>query len=166
MRVLLRTDRLDVVALEAETARLARHDRAGLAAHLAADVPEAWPLDEIRDALPFFEAFAEGEAFGGLLIDRARRIVVGDAGFHGTPLLGGDAEIGYSLVPEARGRGYATEAVAALLELGWASGLNAILARVAPDNAPSHRVLSRCGFECEGQTDDWVVWRRRRGVAS
>ncbi|RYG40963.1 N-acetyltransferase, partial [bacterium] len=73
---------------------------------------------------------------------------------------------GYSLLETARGRGYATEAIQQLLVLGWEAGLVTIYARVQPDNGPSHRVLARCGFECEGERDGWVVWRIQRPVTS
>ncbi|RYG46588.1 N-acetyltransferase, partial [bacterium] len=155
MRVLFQTGRLELVALEAETARAASQNRKLFTRLIDAETPDAWPLEEMRDALPLFETFSEGEAFGGVLIERATRVVVGDAGFHRTPLAGGDAEIGYSLLETARGRGYATEAIQQLLALGWEAGLVTIYARVQPNNGPSHRVLARCGFECEGERDGW-----------
>ncbi|RYG38741.1 N-acetyltransferase, partial [bacterium] len=150
----------------AETAQAASRNRDLFARLIDAETPDEWPLEEMRDALPLFETFSHGEAFGGVLVERATRRVVGDAGFHRTPLTGGDAEIGYSLLESARGKGYATEAITALLTLGWGAGLVTIFARVQPNNGPSHRVLARCGFECEGEREEWVVWRVERPVTS
>ncbi|CAN5621894.1 hypothetical protein BH11ARM2_BH11ARM2_20300 [soil metagenome] len=166
MRVLLRTERLELVALEADLARAALSDRPRFAQMLDAVVPEEWPLTDLREALPLFASFADGEAFGGVVVHRNRRVVVGDAGFHGTPIQGGDAEIGYSLVIEARGHGYATEIVAALLRLGWEEGLQEIVARVELRNEPSHRVLRRNGFHSSGESDGYTVWRLERPVTS
>ncbi|WP_435820522.1 GNAT family N-acetyltransferase [Micromonospora purpureochromogenes] len=63
----------------------------------------------------------------------------------------GQAMLGYSLLPEARGRGLATRAVRLLAD--WAFGpvsLARLWAGTAPDNAGSQRVLERAGFRREG----------------
>lgn len=56
-------------------------------------------------------------------------------------------EIGYVLLPECRGRGYATAAVRAAVAFGFtALGLRRVLAFTDPDNHPSVAVLRRAGF--------------------
>lgn len=61
-----------------------------------------------------------------------------------TPHVG---EIGYSLVEEARGHGFATEAVTALLdEIFATTDLAEIQACCLPENAASRAVLARSGF--------------------
>lgn len=61
-----------------------------------------------------------------------------------TPTLG---EIGYSLISEARGRGFATEAVRALTEEVFTStDISEIQACCLPDNVASRAVLARTGF--------------------
>ncbi|HTU82611.1 MAG TPA: GNAT family N-acetyltransferase [Candidatus Acidoferrales bacterium] len=61
------------------------------------------------------------------------------------------AEVGYSIVREQRGRGFATEAVAALVEEGFRSaGLRRIRAYCVPENASSRSVLRRNGFQDDG----------------
>jgi [ribosomal protein S5]-alanine N-acetyltransferase len=62
------------------------------------------------------------------------------------------AELGYAL-PRARwGRGYATEAVTALLEWGFATlGLHRVGAWVVEPNRASIAVLRRLGFRSEGR---------------
>ncbi len=76
-------------------------------------------------------------------------LVCGSIGFFGPPetLEDGtlETEVGYGLVDEARGRGIATEALAALLAATDAVGVR-IRARVEPGNAASIRVLAKCGF--------------------
>jgi RimJ/RimL family protein N-acetyltransferase len=60
-------------------------------------------------------------------------------------------EIGYSIVRDFRGRGIATEAVAALIEEGFESaGLQRIRAYCVPDNLSSRRVLRNNRFEDDG----------------
>lgn len=166
MRILFKTKRLELIALEDELARVALRDREKFARILGAQVPEEWPLTDMREALPLFGSFSEGEAFGGVLVLREGRAVVGDAGFHATPVEAGDAEIGYSLVPRHRGKGYATEAVHALLAMGWRAGLCTVMARVERENVESHRVLVRTGFHRDGESDGYTVWRVERPVTS
>jgi RimJ/RimL family protein N-acetyltransferase len=60
----------------------------------------------------------------------------------------GDASIAYVLVPEAWGRGYAREAVAAMMDhLGAAYGRAAVRATVDTRNARSVALLEALGFE-------------------
>lgn len=62
----------------------------------------------------------------------------------------GEVEIGYALLPQFRGQGYAFEAARAALDLGRNRfGLARIIATCAPDNAESIKVLQRLGFEFE-----------------
>ena len=58
-----------------------------------------------------------------------------------------EIEIGYHLVPEYWGNGYATEAATALLDYGFRDlELPRIAAVVLPENEPSRRVLKRLGL--------------------
>ncbi len=55
-------------------------------------------------------------------------------------------EFGYRLVPEARGRGYATEAGRAVLALAAESFRGELLAMIDPTNRPSSNVALKLGF--------------------
>jgi len=56
-------------------------------------------------------------------------------------------EIGYSLIEAARGAGYATEALKAVVDESFAvSELGELQACCVPENAPSRGVLDRAGF--------------------
>lgn len=55
-------------------------------------------------------------------------------------------EWGYRLVPECRGRGYATEASQALLARAHRTYTGELLAIIAPDNRPSQNVCRKLGF--------------------
>jgi ribosomal-protein-alanine N-acetyltransferase len=76
-------------------------------------------------------------------------LVVGSIGFFGPPSPASDGvpevEVGYGLVPEARGHGAATEALQGLLVEVDALGVR-VRASVQPDNTASVRVLAKCGF--------------------
>jgi RimJ/RimL family protein N-acetyltransferase len=65
-----------------------------------------------------------------------------------------DADVGYAFLPEFRGKGYAYEAAAAVLDHGNRTfGLKRILAIVSPDNANSIRVLEKAGMKFERQQE-------------
>jgi RimJ/RimL family protein N-acetyltransferase len=85
-------------------------------------------------------------------------LVVGTIGFFGPPAPSDDgvveAEIGYGLVEDARGRGVATEAVGAMLAHTDRIGVR-VRASVEPGNTPSVRVLAKCGFtQLRGSDED------------
>jgi RimJ/RimL family protein N-acetyltransferase len=63
-------------------------------------------------------------------------------------------EIGYTLLPDARGQGYAIEAVRAAFE--WATrvhGIRHFRASVSPDNERSLNLIAKLGFRQTG--DQW-----------
>lgn len=75
--------------------------------------------------------------------------VVGDIGCE-IRTGGGIAEIGYALRPEARGRGYASEAAGAVVDhLVAEHGIHRIEAHLATDNIASMRVLEAIGMTFE-----------------
>lgn len=71
-------------------------------------------------------------------------------------LYGGAIEVGWHLHPDSWGHGYAREAGAAVLDKGFADGLDEILAFVRPANEPSVRVCSAIGMRRERiSRDEW-----------
>jgi ribosomal-protein-alanine N-acetyltransferase len=76
------------------------------------------------------------------------------------------AEIGYWLIPRARGRGLGSRALALLAR--WAvtdAQLARVEALVVPDNIPSQRVLEKAGFRREGHLRSYLVFDGRRADA-
>lgn len=108
------------------------------------------------------------------VVERATGRFVGQAGLADfkrdmTPSIAGVPEAGYVFTPETHGRGYATEAMTAVL--AWSDQtLDAprSCALIHPDNAASLRVADKLGF---GEREEAVlngqatalVWRRRGG---
>ena len=113
-----------------------------------------FPREDDRDAASMWH---DGDPWGprSLVLDG---VVVGSMGFYGPPDRAADgaleAEVGYGLVPDARGSGLATEALAAMVAAAEAVGVR-VRASVLPDNAASIRVLAKCGFtELRGSNED------------
>lgn len=140
--------RLELLTLR--RARMAVRDRAALAAELDATVPVDWPNEEFREVLPLL--ISEWEQIGGsngwtwIVLSRDPCVSVGSMGTTGGPDEHGTVEIGYGLIPSARGRGLMTEAVRAMLDELRGVGVKRVVAHTEPANLPSHRVLERCGF--------------------
>ncbi|MGM7421975.1 GNAT family N-acetyltransferase [Cellulosimicrobium sp. CpK407] len=65
----------------------------------------------------------------------------------------GDTEIGWHFHPDVWGRGYATEAAAAVLAHAFERGLDRVVAVTHPDNAASQAVCRRIGMTHRGTTD-------------
>jgi [ribosomal protein S5]-alanine N-acetyltransferase len=94
------------------------------------------------------------------IVLRSEQRMAGSTSFHGPPgvnALGTPdaAEVGYTIFPEFRGRGYATEACRVLLE--WARrehGVQHFISSIEPSNAPSIRVIEKLGFTPTGTVVD------------
>ncbi|GGN83656.1 N-acetyltransferase [Actinoplanes lobatus] len=74
-------------------------------------------------------------------------------------------EFGYVLARHAWGRGYATEAAAAVLAHAFDLGLHRVAATCDPANVGSRRVLEKIGMRYEGHLHDYLhirgEWRDR-----
>lgn len=61
-----------------------------------------------------------------------------------------ELEVGYWLVPEMQGKGYATEAALAARRYAWQSlGAETLVSYIDPDNIPSQKVAERMGAKME-----------------
>lgn len=75
----------------------------------------------------------------------------------------GTAELGYILVPAAQGKGYAREAVAAVVKHGFETrSLRRIFADVDPENTSSCKLLADLGFQREGRLR--AAWETHLGI--
>jgi RimJ/RimL family protein N-acetyltransferase len=68
-------------------------------------------------------------------------------------------EVGYALASPHQGHGYATEALAAVIDYGFRElDMNRFEADINPANAASQRVLERLGFRKEGSMRErWII---------
>jgi RimJ/RimL family protein N-acetyltransferase len=159
----LTTSHLVLRAMPPAAAAALPDDRAAAAAVLGAALAASWPQPDLLDILPLLARTPpDGVRFGAwVVVERDTNIVVGDIGFLGPPDGDGVVEVGYSVIPERRGLGYATEAATALV--GWAlaqPGVTAVLAHCDATNAASIRVLERAGFGRVGEAGGVIEWRR------
>jgi RimJ/RimL family protein N-acetyltransferase len=99
-------------------------------------------------------------AFGTYqLIRRADGHVIGDVGFMGPPDATGAISVGCAVAEDARGQGYATEALTVLLD--WArgqTGLTCVLADTTRSNLASQRLLERVGLHRVGEDGELIYY--------
>jgi [ribosomal protein S5]-alanine N-acetyltransferase len=113
-----------------------------------------YPRQDDRDAATMYHP---GDTWAPRHIVRGST-ALGSIGFFGPPEPAADgvpeAEVGYGLVAEARGYGFATEALGGMLAETDRVGVR-VRASVEPQNRASVRVLAKCGFtELRGSTED------------
>ncbi|MDE3112042.1 MAG: GNAT family N-acetyltransferase [Chloroflexota bacterium] len=155
---------MPAVLLDAFVAR----DRAAIARIADYAVPDSFPADE---DLPFLRFRREQLARDPArypwsvraIVRKADRRMVGFVNFHGAPgvndVAAPDAlELGWSVFPEERRRGYATETARALME--WAArsyGITHFISATTRENDASLRVHAKLGFAATGEVIDGEI---------
>lgn len=112
-----------------------------------------FPRQDDRDAASMYQV---GDTWGSRTVVRGAT-VLGTIGFYGPPDVAAavpEVEVGYGLVEEARGWGFASEALRGLLAHTDEVGVR-VRAAVLPDNAASLRMLAALGFtELRGSDEE------------
>ncbi len=91
------------------------------------------------------------DAWVQLAVELAGR-TIGDVAV-GVRDVGRQATIGYSIITDAQGDGYATEAVGAIVDaLFDEPRIHRVVASIDPENGASRRVLEKLGFRFEGRS--------------
>ncbi|WP_083587067.1 GNAT family N-acetyltransferase [Agrococcus sp. Marseille-P2731] len=80
--------------------------------------------------------------------------LIGDIMVRITSLAARQVELGWMVALEAQGKGFATEAAAAALELALAIGAHRVTAQLDDENVASRRVAERIGMSVEGRFVD------------
>lgn len=93
-------------------------------------------------------------------IERETGMFMGNGGLarfeRGIIDLEGFPEAGWVFVPDAWGKGYATEAMTAILKWADETGLGEIRCIIDPDNAASHNVALKLGFTKFAESHDVI----------
>jgi RimJ/RimL family protein N-acetyltransferase len=103
------------------------------------------------------------------MVLREERRMIGFVNFHGPPGVNDVAtpdavELGWSVFPRDRRKGYATETALALMD--WSTqihGITRFISATTPDNAASLRVHEKLGFRRTGEiVDGEIIFELRR----
>ncbi|HEU4963499.1 MAG TPA: GNAT family N-acetyltransferase [Bacilli bacterium] len=159
----LESERLRMVPFTLELVRATIEDRQKLKELLQAEVPANWPNPDFAEVLPMIaQGMAEDPSrpvWDGLILEKETNRLVGDMGLKGGPDESGTADMGYSIVPEYQGRGYATEMANALID--WCfreTDIVKITAECLDDNTGSIRVLEKVGLRRLAPEDNMLKW--------
>jgi RimJ/RimL family protein N-acetyltransferase len=127
-------------------------------------VSESW-LWEVRVA-QIAEDPASADWVARAAVAVPEGFVVGHAGFHGPPDAEGTVEVGYSVDPAYRRRGYARAMLTALIERSVQDpAVHGVRASIRPDNKASLATIAGFGFAKIGEQWDaedgleHVYWR-------
>jgi ribosomal-protein-alanine N-acetyltransferase len=135
-----------------------------------ADYPNAGALKLVRyrrDQIVNDSSWAPWSLRAIVLRDAAT--MVGYVNFHGPPGVNDTAtpnavELGWTVFPAHRRKGYATETARALMD--WAAtehGIRRFVSSTTPNNGPSRRVHDKLGFVRTGQVvDGEIIFELRR----
>jgi [ribosomal protein S5]-alanine N-acetyltransferase len=163
MNLTIQLNRLELIAATKELLQ-AEVDHSQLARCLQAEVPDNWPTPLYdNDARQFFLSVVteKPEAVGWttwyiLLRDTSgKKTLIGGVGACGLPDDDGKIVIGYSLLDQFHGMGFATEALRGFLD--WAKQdprLRKVIADTFPHLTASIRVLEKNGFTQTGPGAD------------
>jgi ribosomal-protein-alanine N-acetyltransferase len=133
------------------------------AAELGIELPDEFPsegergflglrLRQMRDDEQFLTWCANTVVLDGKMI--------GHAGYHGPPGANSTqnpeaVEFGYTIYPEWRGKGYATQAAMTLMDLAEErAGIRHFVLSVSPQNDPSLAIVRKLGFVQTGEHMD------------
>ena len=152
----LSSQRLEIIAATPELLRAELDRPARLAALLEVAAPEVWPpplnsAETVLYTLRFLEGGPDRAGWmSWYFVRKEDRVLVGQGGFTGRPE-GGTVEVGYSLLEAHQKRGYATEAVRALIDRAFSfAEVHTVTAQTLPGLTPSIRLLERLGFRLAG----------------
>jgi [ribosomal protein S5]-alanine N-acetyltransferase len=161
----IRTDRLELVLMTVPFMEaLQRRDIDTASRELGATATE-WLADQLVDFLNYRlgqlrEDPSIREWLGrAIVLEEAdgSREAIGSIGFHGPPDEERRLEIGYSIDPRYRRRGFAREAATAMYT--WAHdkhGISTFVGSVLPDNIPSLNLIEEYGYTLIGEQIDEI----------
>jgi ribosomal-protein-alanine N-acetyltransferase len=174
--LVISTARLDLIAATSESSRADVEEPEKFSKLLDVKITKDWPPAEFVDAQEIFARSLErSPELAGWLhwywVLRDERVLIGSGGFGGKPDHNGKMEIGFSIVDSHHGRGYATEAVGALIRwTGSQKDVRRIVAATVDSNIASRRVLQKCGFyevgpgEDPGTTEYEVIFDKKNSI--
>ncbi len=134
---------------------------------LSAEIAYDWPPDLMQDAFdPVAELLASGQTelpwSMYWIITREPRIAIGTVGFKAGPK-DGRVDLGYTVVASHQRRGYASEAVAALIDIAFNDArVERVVGETLPELIPSMGVMEKVGMH--RVTDSTTGYSGEEGV--
>jgi len=152
----LLTPRLELISATLKIVETDLHRRDELPKILRAEIGEGWPppLVDVRAMGGLKQSLVADPNLGAWTawywIQRRPRVLIGLSGFKGRPA-NGIVEIGYTCLEKFQRRGFATEAIVAMVSWAFANGVQRVFAETLPELIASQRVLLKSGFRFIGE---------------
>jgi RimJ/RimL family protein N-acetyltransferase len=164
---MLKTTNLQLLIIERIHVEAFLRNKSELAKILRVSIPNSWPTFPEAFSIPAEESHEANpptnEWNGFFFIHQKDNVLVGNGGFYGQPDDSGTVEIGYEIAPEYWNRGFATEAVQAMINFAFAhEEVKAIMAHTLAEKNASNKVLQKVGMEFVAEIDDFEqgkTWR-------
>src|SRR5271163_1458757 len=168
------TPRLELIAITLEMIRAGFARSPDFATLVNAEIPDGWPPEDWDDhayeyVVDKMTRYPKSHGWGRYIALKpqpgGRRILIGTCGATLPIELNDDPEIGYGILPAWQRRGYASEAVAALI--AWIFShphVRSVNAQTFPHMQPSLGVMTRNGlqFVGPGPEEGTVLYRKWR----
>lgn len=129
------------------------------------DLEALTTIEQARDLICMLRArYAASAGIRWAIRLKSSSTVIGTAGFNSWSGKMRNAVIGYDLMPAFWGKGYASEAVRAIIQAAFAGtlhcgSLNRIQADTVPGNYASEALLTSLGFKEEGLRRESGYWK-------
>ncbi|MEP1448299.1 MAG: GNAT family N-acetyltransferase [Paraglaciecola sp.] len=127
------------------------------------DVERFKSVEEADQLMAYFDArFASNTGIRWAIRDKSSGKCIGTCGYTNWNEFDHSAVVGYELSKEYWGKGFATEAVASILDFIFADNFHFYVHRVEalilPTNKPSQQLVKRLGFHFEGKLRGKCYW--------
>jgi len=165
MRSIIETERLYLLPVSLEIAEQIQNGEFFIENQSLFRSTEFWPDDDFLSILPKIiqklKSIVDHKGFTSyLLVKKDDHTVIGDVGFKTPPNEAGEIDIGYGLISSERKKGYATEAVNALID--WAfeqKDVKVITADCKIDHEASINVLKKSGAKQIRVEHGMIYWK-------
>jgi RimJ/RimL family protein N-acetyltransferase len=160
---MIETERLLLVPYTYDLVAATLQGKEKLEKVLGYGVSTEWPNSKYLKRIPAkktkLEKNPESSIWSRIVIEKESGTLIGDIGCKGGPDSNGIVEIGYSIVPSVRNKGYATEMVIGLTK--WLynhPSITKIIAECLESNEPSAKVLEKSGFKRVRSAEGMIYW--------
>jgi len=109
-------------------------------------------IEHTRNYVDYLQdRYRDGKYYDWAIVEKKSGKMIGTCGFSAISAEHRCAEVGYVLNPAFRGKGYAGEALSAVLEFAFRRmQLNRVEAKCVSENESSERVMQKVGMQYEG----------------
>lgn len=160
----LQTERLILVPFTTQICKNLIHNYFSDLYNMGLKKGKSWPDDDVLETLPkiinnlsLVEAPTGFESW--MIIKNETLEIIGDLGFKGFNYEKGNIDIGYGIIKEERGNGYAEEATKALIKWAFTEDfVQEITARCLIDNTGSIKLLKKLNFDVIKNDNEMIHW--------